>query len=196
MASNIQYPPNDVYVPLFEGDCIKNGDEFNLNAMQYGGENWKPVSMYDIGTCVKHENTYRRKRIPDSEFMSMYFQLNALKENVNHDSKFNETKYNVVDLLELFANRKFDISFWPGLYVLQLRKWGFNLPSAKKLAEWGSEGHNWEKLHPSEAEKEMTPEAILGRFYAEVGYCSDRMGLDRLFRCHWLYNEYLRRTRK
>lgn len=59
---------------------------------------------------------------------------------------------------------------------LAFRKW--NTDAIDDFWEWGLDGfNNWDLQKPS-THKE---------FFDEVFYCSDRMSMDRLFRCHVLY---------
>lgn len=55
---------------------------------------------------------------------------------------------------------------------------GWNKQAINDFVEWGEYGFNNKDLH-----KEYTKE----EFYSEVMYCSDRMSLDRLFRCHVMF---------
>lgn len=99
-------------------------------------------------------------------------------------------------LIRFSSNRK-NIKRWKNLFSEVLSNWGFEENAISKLFEWGAEyGHNWEKLHPSSEEESKTSEEILDKFWGEVYYCSDRMSLDRLFRCHWLYNYYFIKLNK
>jgi hypothetical protein len=96
-----------------------------------------------------------------------------------------------VDKLCKFSDKRKNIKNWKNLFSEVLSNWGFTEPSISKLFEWGAEyGHNWEKLHPSQEEELQSSTEILEDFWNEVSYCSDRMSIDRLFRCHWLYNYY------
>jgi len=96
--------------------------------------------------------------------------------------------FDSVDLLCYFSKNELGLKYWKPLFVLVLLRWGFNTKSAKKLFEFGEYGHNWEKLHETEEEKKKTLEEKLKDFYGYIGYCSDRMGFDRLFRIHFIYN--------
>lgn len=79
---------------------------------------------------------------------------------------------------------------WELLFKQQLKLWGFNRVAQDSLFRWGRNGHNWDKLHQGKEEEGYTSDEWLKLFFDEVHYCSDRMNLDRLFRCHWLYNQY------
>lgn len=68
--------------------------------------------------------------------------------------------------------------------------------SANTLFEWGKEGHNWRKLHLNEDEENWSTRDTMIHFVSELEYCSDRMSLDRLFRCHWLYNTMVAKYKK
>jgi len=104
---------------------------------------------------------------------------------------------------------------WEKAFSRWLRLMGFGIRSRKALFGWGRDGfpqalfiglsgtentlqsfrlwgHNWEKLHPTETEKEMSFEERLDDFSSNVCYASDRMSLDRLFRCHWRFGHAMR----
>lgn len=99
-----------------------------------------------------------------------------------------------IDKLIHFSNHSKNLHLWENLFKEVLKNWGFNKTAQDKLFEWGKYGHNWEKLHENSIEEDMPANEVLNQFFGEVDYCSDRMSLDRLFRCHWLYNLYLRKT--
>ena len=122
-------------------------------------------------------------------------ELDKLTKTLKKNKEFDVKDFDIVDLFCYFSSNKLDFSYWKSLYILQLMYWGFSKKSAEHLFEWGSYGHNWEKLHPTEEDSKKTIEEITNRFYGEVAYCSDRMWLDRLFRCHWLYNYKLLRDK-
>jgi len=105
-------------------------------------------------------------------------------------------KFDTVSAYIHVAKHKSDLKYWKPLYLIQLQQWGFGLSGASVMFNWGESGHNWKKLHPDEAEEKASPELVLNWFYSEVEYCSDRMSLDRLFRCHWLYNLYQQKVHK
>lgn len=79
---------------------------------------------------------------------------------------------------------------WYNYLRLILREdFSFNKSAIESIIEWGKEGgHNWERLHwETKNYKEY-----LKTFASEIHYCCDRMGsLDRIFRCHWLFNASL-----
>lgn len=104
-------------------------------------------------------------------------------------------RFNIVDAFIHFGERQSNIKYWEPLFTLQLQRWGFGRSGASTMFKWGEHGHNWVKLHPTEEEEKLAPDVVLNMFYAEVDYCSDRMSLDRLFRCNWLYHLYLNRCR-
>jgi len=100
--------------------------------------------------------------------------------------------YNYIDIddknkihLDMIINIK---SKWEEIFNLQLTRWGFNDISISELFEWGNGGHNWSKLHTTDEEEKQNTIKWLGNFASEIHYCYDRMSLDRLFRCHWLFN--------
>jgi hypothetical protein len=99
------------------------------------------------------------------------------------------------DFIELITKNTITINIvnkikveWEELFKLQLKEWGFNDIASNELFEWGNRGHNWDRLHSTEEEDKLSISECLLQFSGEIYYCSDRMSLDRLFRCHWLYN--------
>ena len=83
--------------------------------------------------------------------------------------------------------------------------WGWNEITANDIFDWGSGGHNWKLLwFPGDEDKEnpknqfltefvnKDSKELLKNFLYELNYCSDRMSMDRLFRCHWEFNLFLR----
>jgi hypothetical protein len=101
----------------------------------------------------------------------------------------------VDDMIDFAVDCK-PVEQWKDLFCRQLKQWGFNDKATDALFLWGTEGHNWNKLHPSDNDLQVPANEILGSFYGEVSYCSDRMSIDRLFRCHWLYNLYKMKLQK
>lgn len=100
-------------------------------------------------------------------------------------------KFNIVDAFIRFAKHESDLKYWKPLFAIQLIKWGFDKKSAENLFQWGECGwYNWSNMNPSKDEETMSVEELGRSFYGEVSYCSDRMGWDRLFRCHRLFNLY------
>jgi hypothetical protein len=91
------------------------------------------------------------------------------------------------------------ILLWEDVFVKCLLAWGFSNKSAKMLFKWGESGHNWEllwfpgqnKTNPLLKEFEISLEELITKFYYETNYCSDRMHDDRLFRCHWQFNNFV-----
>lgn len=78
---------------------------------------------------------------------------------------------------------------WRMLSVEWLRGFfGINSQAVKKLFEWGSDGYNWKRLHPTKTEKKRSRKTALSEFTCKLHYCSDRMSFDRWARCHWLFN--------
>lgn len=77
------------------------------------------------------------------------------------------------------------ISTWHSHMKTLLNRFGFDDLGAEQLVKWGAMGHNWSKLH---WDSEKSSIEYLKDFAHELYYCSDRMSLDRLFRCHWLFN--------
>lgn len=80
---------------------------------------------------------------------------------------------------------------WKEFFSCYLKDCGFNYTAIEALFEWGSDGHNWSELHIDKTEyKDYNKDQLLQRFICEVHYIYDRMSLDRLFRTHWLYNQW------
>ena len=68
---------------------------------------------------------------------------------------------------------------WVVYLARYLKQKGWDEIAIGDFVEWGEYvGFNNEILH-------MTTD--LPEFWSEVNYCSDRMSLDRLFRCHVMY---------
>jgi hypothetical protein len=74
---------------------------------------------------------------------------------------------------------------WNEYMKFILHEWGFNQTAIQHLIKWGDGGHNWRLLHWDD---KKPYQEYLEEFVYEIAYCSDRMTLDRLFRCHWLLN--------
>jgi len=64
-----------------------------------------------------------------------------------------------------------------------LISWGWDKSAIRDYLEWGKYGFNNEMLHF---------ETQISEFYSEVLYCSDRMSMDRLFRCHSFYRNLVK----
>jgi hypothetical protein len=59
------------------------------------------------------------------------------------------------------------------------------------LFAWGEYGHNWKALWKEDSEyKDDDFNRLYKVFVYEAMYIADRLSIDRLFRCHWLYNQY------
>lgn len=71
-----------------------------------------------------------------------------------------------------------DINKWEEFVRSYLERWEWNDRAITDFINWGEDGFNNNNLH------EMNS---IERFYNEVEYASDRMSLDRLFRCHVMY---------
>lgn len=50
---------------------------------------------------------------------------------------------------------------------------------------------NWERLHLTAAEAEISADEWLDQFSWDVFYCSDRWSFDRVTRCHWMFRQYM-----
>ena len=70
------------------------------------------------------------------------------------------------------------VSEWENIIKKYLSHWGWNKVAIKDFVEWGEYGFNNNLLHF---------ETEVDDFYDEVDYASDRMSIDRLFRCHVKY---------
>ena len=80
---------------------------------------------------------------------------------------------------------------WKAFFTCYLKFIGFNPKAIKELFQWGSDGHNWDALHIENTEyANEKKDKLLQSFCSEVEYIYDRISLDRLFRAHWLYNQY------
>ena len=80
---------------------------------------------------------------------------------------------------------------WKEYHSKALSRLGFNKQSREQLFSWGENGHNWKKLHignSSYAGKDNIRKLLREDFLEDVLYIFDRISLDRLFRCHWLFN--------
>jgi hypothetical protein len=75
------------------------------------------------------------------------------------------------------ANPK-NTSSWLKFAARYMKFWGWNQAAITDFLVWGKHGFNNDLFHKS------TP---IESFYGEVEYSSDRMSLDRLFRCHVKY---------
>ena len=67
---------------------------------------------------------------------------------------------------------------WIGYAKRYMKRYGWNEKAISDFIDWGENGFNNDLLHFKTTIKE---------FYSEIMYCSDRMSLDRLFRCHCAY---------
>lgn len=74
---------------------------------------------------------------------------------------------------------------WDKYMEYYLKKRNFNNSAISTMIDWGRDGgHNWVLLHWEEKYYKI----YLKKFAREIHYCSDRMSMDRLLRCHWLLN--------
>jgi hypothetical protein len=82
---------------------------------------------------------------------------------------------------------------WKEFFTIYLKSQGFNKKAINKLFEWGDGGHNWVELHQENSEYygKFGRVRLSQSFKGEVNYIYDRMSLDRLFRAHWIYNQYV-----
>lgn len=99
--------------------------------------------------------------------------------------KLNKKQYlRFIDKVCSWASKanKTDIDQWKLICNTYLKHNGWNLKARRDFFTWGEYGFNNEKLQD---------DATIDEFYAEVHYASDRMTLDRLFRCHVMYRNLL-----
>lgn len=92
------------------------------------------------------------------------------------NKKYDELVNEVIKWSEI-ANPN-DIDKWLDYCKTYLENYEWNSRAIKDFLEWGKYSYNNHRLDfPSSNES----------FYAEVEYCSDRMTMDRLVRCHTYY---------
>lgn len=99
-------------------------------------------------------------------------------------AKFDRNKKTFIDDVLAWAYRGLEsnsfeeVDKWPDFVRLYLkrRKWGKT--AIEDFIEMGNGGFNYSLLHIKTS---------LHDFYGEVEYCSDRMSMDRLLRCHIQY---------
>ncbi len=72
-----------------------------------------------------------------------------------------------------------DVDKWLHFCERYLKLWKWNKKAIQDFLDWGEMGGFNNKL--------LHVETDLNTFYGEVHYSSDRMSLDRLFRCHVAY---------
>jgi hypothetical protein len=72
---------------------------------------------------------------------------------------------------------------WLEFEAAYLKIWGWNDKAIACYKSWGKGGFNNDLLHF---------DTHLKDFYSEVNYASDRMSMDRLFRCHCKYQTLIR----
>ena len=70
--------------------------------------------------------------------------------------------------------RKKSKKTWERVCHSYLKCWGWNKQAREDFFDWGKYGFNNKDLHEDNTFQD---------FLAELHYCSDRMSLDRLFRC-------------
>jgi len=71
-----------------------------------------------------------------------------------------------------------DLKKWEGYLRRYLKEYGWNKKAIDMFMSMGDGGFNYNLLHI---------ETNYEDFYGEVHYCSDRMSIDRLLRCHVQY---------
>ena len=102
-------------------------------------------------------------------------------------------KLNTISKALALGSQDVDV-LWKGYFYIACNLLGIKgKSSVNALFEWGENGHNWEALWLSESDyKDSTISEIYYDFTDEAIYIADRLSLDRLFRTHWLYNQYKR----
>lgn len=81
---------------------------------------------------------------------------------------------------------------WRKFFTLSFQQWGFNQKAINALWYWGNWDHNWDILNKMNSKyKSYNAESFLRKFKGDVSYICDRVTIDRVFRCHWLWNQYL-----
>jgi len=120
-------------------------------------------------------------------------KTDIINEYINFsDYMLAETKTNNISIDVILQIK----SEWKRLFKLQLSEYGFNNISIRELFIWGNNGHNWNKLHTNVEEEKKNVIEWLGKMAGEIYYCCDKMSLDRLFRCHWLFNHTIIQFKK
>lgn len=120
--------------------------------------------------------------------MTLYdIRYNRLNKFINKLHEFE--KHNNITL----DNIKYIMKEWKIILKQQLLNfgWKFNNTLLDDIYRWGSNGYNWTKLHSKKKDEYKTIQTYIKHFSGELEYCSDRMSIDRLFRCHWEYNNLL-----
>lgn len=88
------------------------------------------------------------------------------------------------DILDWSAKRNPDtVKEWETFLTRFLEDLGWNKRAIADYISWGEHGFNDKRHHDENDEFQ---------FYSEVSYCSDRMSMDRLFRCHSMYRNIKR----
>lgn len=110
------------------------------------------------------------------------FYVDLLIEFANDIERHLESEHCTID----YAYAKRIRAKWRRLTRFMMEEWGYNEKAIKHLVSWGDGGHNWELLH---WDMEEDPKKVINDFRGEVYYCSDRMSMDRYFRCQYLINQ-------
>lgn len=87
----------------------------------------------------------------------------------------------VNEVIEWSSNYESDIDNWLKYCRKYLENYKWNEKAINDFIKWGKNGYNNKLL--------QFPITLLDVF-DEINYCSDRMTLDRLFRCHTAYWNY------
>lgn len=81
-------------------------------------------------------------------------------------------------------------SLWKKFFTMALKDgFDFNKESINVLFDWGSGGHNWIELHPTDEYNKLSKKKKFDKFCHEIFYISDRLSIDRIFRTHWMFNQ-------
>lgn len=107
-------------------------------------------------------------------------------------SKITEDKYYKITNNLDECNMKELKKNWEIAFMYILDSWHYPKSVKNDLWNWGEHGNNWDILHIENTKyKDYTKKQLIEEFSGDVFYCSDRMSLDRLLRCHWLYQQIL-----
>jgi hypothetical protein len=91
------------------------------------------------------------------------------------------------DMIQKEQDEDAILRLWKAFLIHALTNiYKFNTRAAEEMFKWGAGGYNWKRLHNTEGIN-----YTLSDFKNEVLYISDRIGLDRLFRAHWLINQIM-----
>lgn len=80
----------------------------------------------------------------------------------------------------LLKYRKKSKLTWEQVCDSYLKRWGWNKKAREDFYKWGEYGFNLPCIG-------VNNPCDFSEFLSELHYCSDRMSMDRLFRCHVLF---------